>query len=128
MKGLEFRLGYDRLRELNKAAPAKIKLPTGSERALDYSSGDVPVLRVKIQEMFGTAVTPAVCGKPVVMELLSPAGRPVQVTSDLAGFWKGSYAEVKKEMAGRYPKHRWPDDPLKEKPSLKTKKQLKERD
>jgi ATP-dependent helicase HrpB len=75
--------------------------------------GDPPVLAVRVQDMFGSTETPAVAGGrvPVVLHLLSPAGRPVQVTSDLAGFWAGSWQDVRKEMAGRYPKHAWPADP-----------------
>jgi ATP-dependent helicase HrpB len=75
--------------------------------------GDPPVLAVRVQDMFGSTTTPTVAGGrvPVTLSLLSPAGRPVQVTSDLAGFWAGSWQDVRKEMAGRYPKHPWPIDP-----------------
>jgi ATP-dependent helicase HrpB len=80
---------------------------------IDYRQNP-PVLAVKLQEMFGCEVTPAVAGGriPLLIHLLSPAGRPLQVTQDLAGFWRSSYTAVKKEMKGRYPKHPWPDDPL----------------
>jgi ATP-dependent helicase HrpB len=94
-------------------APAHLTVPGGSRLPVDYSQ-DPPVLAVRIQEMFGAAATPAVAdGRlPVVLHLLSPAGRPLQVTRDLAHFWRSAYHTVKKEMRGRYPRHPWPDDPL----------------
>jgi ATP-dependent helicase HrpB len=94
-------------------APAHLTVPSGSRLSVDYSQ-DPPVLAVRIQEMFGAAATPAVAdGRlPVVLHLLSPAGRPLQVTRDLAHFWQNVYQTVKKEMRGRYPRHPWPDDPL----------------
>jgi ATP-dependent helicase HrpB len=102
--------------DLDRLAPAAVTVPSGRRVPLDYGRGppgDPPVLAVRLQEMFGTRETPTVAGGrlPVVLHLLSPAGRPVQVTSDLAGFWSGSWQEVRKEIAGRYPKHDWPDDP-----------------
>jgi ATP-dependent helicase HrpB len=103
--------------DLDRLAPAAATVPSGRRVPLDYRSGgtpgDPPVLAVRVQEMFGSRETPVVAGGrvPVVLHLLSPAGRPVQVTSDLAGFWAGSWGEVRKQMAGRYPKHDWPDDP-----------------
>ncbi len=99
--------------DLERLAPERIGVPSGSSIAVDYSQ-DPPVLAVKLQEMFGCEQTPTVAdGRvPLLVHLLSPAGRPLQVTQDLAGFWRGSYADVKKEMKGRYPKHPWPDDPL----------------
>jgi len=96
--------------DLDRLAPARLTVPSGRAVAVDYS-GDVPVLAVRVQEMFGSTVTPAIAGEPVRLHLLSPAGRPVQVTQDLAGFWKGSWAAVRRDLAGRYPKHAWPDDP-----------------
>jgi ATP-dependent helicase HrpB len=104
-------------RDLERLAPAALTVPSGRRVPLDYgrggAPGDPPVLAVRVQEMFGSRETPVVAGGrvPVVLHLLSPAGRPVQVTSDLAGFWAGSWGEVRKQMAGRYPKHDWPDDP-----------------
>ena len=83
---------------------------------IDYTSG-TPRLSVRVQEMFGSSTTPEIAGEPVVLELLSPARRPIQVTSDLAGFWRGSWHEVRKEMAGRYPKHDWPQDPTSASPT-----------
>jgi ATP-dependent RNA helicase HrpB len=102
--------------DLDRLAPAALTVPSGRRVPLDYGAGgpgDPPVLAVRVQEMFGSRETPTVAGRrvPVVLHLLSPAGRPVQVTSDLAGFWEGSWAEVRRQMAGRYPKHDWPVDP-----------------
>ena len=93
-------------------------MPSGSTIEIDYDS-EQPVLRVRLQEVFGWSDTPRVAGGrvPVVLHLLSPAGRPIQVTADLGGFWKGSYPQVRAEMRGRYPKHDWPEDPTKATPS-----------
>ncbi len=103
---------------LEKLAPSHISVPSGSRTAVDYS-GERPVLAVRLQEMFGLGSTPAVAGGRVrlLLHLLSPAGRPVQVTDDLAGFWASSYQDVRKELKGRYPKHDWPDDPAEAEPS-----------
>jgi ATP-dependent helicase HrpB len=100
------------LRALDGLAPPRVELPTGRSVALDYDA-DPPVLAAPVQELYGVATTPTVAGGrvPVVVHLLSPAGRPVQVTADLAGFWAGTWTEVRKELAGRYPKHQWPLDP-----------------
>ncbi|HEV2546618.1 MAG TPA: ATP-dependent helicase HrpB [Stellaceae bacterium] len=99
---------------LNELAPTHVMLPSGARVAVEYGSGDIPVLAVRLQELFGSEVTPAVAqGRvPLVLHLLSPAGRPLQVTRDLAGFWRGSYPAVRRDMRGRYPKHPWPEDPL----------------
>jgi ATP-dependent helicase HrpB len=99
--------------QLDDWAPTHIQVPSGSRIAIDYCQNP-PVLAVKLQEMFGRETTPTVAkGKvPLLIHLLSPAQRPLQVTQDLAGFWRTSYHEVKKDMKGRYPKHPWPDDPL----------------
>lgn len=107
-------LGRERLDVLDKLAPKKIRVPSGSEIMLDYFSREVPVLSVRVQELFGAREHPCVAqGKvPVLIEILSPSLRPVQTTSDLAGFWKNSYQLVRKDMKGRYPKHFWPDDPM----------------
>ena len=100
-------------RELDRLAPARMEVPSGSKVAIDYE-GDEPTASVKLQECFGLMSTPTVAGGrvPVVMTLLSPAMRPIQVTKDLAGFWTGAYQLVRKDMRGRYPKHNWPEDPL----------------
>ncbi|MGE0120011.1 MAG: ATP-dependent helicase HrpB [Dongiaceae bacterium] len=107
------RLDWRQRRDLDRLAPAHLEVPTGRQVAIDYS-GTAPVLAVKLQEMFGARTTPTVAdGRvPVVIHLLSPAGRPLQVTTDLAGFWANGYAAVRAEMRGRYPRHPWPDDPL----------------
>ena len=107
------RLSYEQHQQLDILAPSHWVVPSGSRIPIDYT-GKVPVLAVRLQEMFGLQETPAVAGgrQVLLIHLLSPAGRPVQVTQDLAGFWHGSYHDVKKELKGRYPKHYWPDDPL----------------
>ena len=92
-------------------------MPSGRRVPLDYGEGapgDPPVLAVRVQDLFGTTATPPspAAGCRVALHLLSPAGRPVQVTADLPGFWAGSWRDVRKDMAGRYPKHDWPEDPL----------------
>ena len=106
--------------------PARLTVPSGSSIRIDYSQSP-PVLAVKLQEMFGCEQTPTVLAGQValVVHLLSPAGRPLQVTQDLAGFWRTSYREVQKEMKGRYPKHPWPDDPLAASPTRKTKRHIR---
>jgi ATP-dependent helicase HrpB len=98
---------------IDQLAPTRISVPSGMERRIEYAYGQPPVLAVKLQELFGLADTPRVAdGRvPVLLHLLSPGGKPLQVTSDLRNFWNSTYAEVKKEMKGRYPKHPWPDDP-----------------
>ena len=102
-----------RARELEKLAPERLAVPSGSRVRLDYTAGDIPVLAAKLQELFGLADTPRLAGgrAPVLIHLLSPAGRPLAVTQDLRSFWDRVYPEVRKEMRGRYPKHPWPDDP-----------------
>ena len=106
-------LPYEKQIQLNQLVPARLTVPSGSSIAINYLEAP-PVLAVKLQEMFGCEQSPAVVSGKValVVHLLSPAGRPLQITQDLAGFWRTSYHDVKKEMKGRYPKHPWPDDPL----------------
>ena len=106
-------LDYRQRQALDELAPTDLVVPSGSRIKLNYCEGDLPVLAVKLQELFGLAETPTIAGGRVaiLLRLLSPAGRPLQVTRDLKGFWDGSYHQVKKEMKGRYPKHPWPDDP-----------------
>jgi ATP-dependent helicase HrpB len=106
-------LAYRQHQELDEQAPTHLIVPSGSRIPIDYSD-DLPVLAVRLQEMFGLDQTPSVGGgrQPLLIHLLSPAGRPVQITRDLAGFWQSGYHEVKKELRGRYPKHYWPDDAL----------------
>ncbi|MGQ0501459.1 MAG: ATP-dependent helicase HrpB [Panacagrimonas sp.] len=107
------RLDYAAQQQLARLAPAQLTVPSGQTRALRYEPGAPPVLEVKLQEMFGSHDTPTVCeGRiRVLLHLLSPAQRPVAVTQDLAGFWARGYAEVRKDLRGRYPRHPWPDDP-----------------
>jgi ATP-dependent helicase HrpB len=107
-------LDWNQARRLDKLAPTHIAVPSGNRVRLDYTEPDAPVLAVRLQEIFGLTETPTIAqGRiAVVVHLLSPAQRPVQVTRDLAGFWANTYPEVKKELKGRYPKHHWPDDPL----------------
>jgi ATP-dependent helicase HrpB len=112
MAALQSLLLPGQAQRLGTLAPAEIALPGGRRCRLDYAAGDRPVLAVKLQALLGVAETPTVAGQPVELHLLSPAGRPLQITHDLAGFWRGSYAEVRKAMRGRYPKHQWPEDPL----------------
>ncbi|HUA81852.1 MAG TPA: ATP-dependent helicase HrpB [Dyella sp.] len=104
---------YEQRKHLDAQAPDSLTVPSGQTRRLEYSPGEAPVLAVKLQELFGLADTPRVANGrvPVTLHLLSPAGRPIQVTQDLKGFWERTYPEVKKELKGRYPKHPWPDDP-----------------
>ena len=101
-------------RALDEQAPSHVTVPSGSRLRLDYASGETPVLKVRLQEVFGLVDTPRLAGGrvPVMLHLLSPAQRPVQTTQDLKGFWQRTWPEVKKEMKGRYPRHHWPDDPL----------------
>ena len=98
---------------VDQLAPTRISVPSGMERRIDYTHGQSPVLAVKLQELFGLADTPRVAdGRiAVTLHLLSPGGKPLQVTQDLRGFWERTYPEVKKEMKGRYPRHPWPEDP-----------------
>lgn len=107
---LRSELGRERAGKVDRQAPRHFALPSGRRVELDYT-GDRPMLSVRVQELFGLKGHPTVGGEALVVELLSPANRPVQVTSDLPGFWKGSWHEVRKEMAGRYPKHPWPENP-----------------
>ncbi|HSX86875.1 MAG TPA: ATP-dependent helicase HrpB [Pseudomonas sp.] len=107
---------------LDELAPRSVQVPSGSRIALDYNE-QPPVLAVRLQELFGLAETPRIAGgrQVVKLHLLSPARRPVQVTQDLANFWRSTYAEVKKDLKGRYPKHYWPDDPLIAEPTARAK-------
>lgn len=117
-------IGRERQRALEREAPDRFTVPTGSSLAIDYTDPAAPALPVRLQEMFGVTETPRVGGGrvPLAVQLLSPAGRPVQVTRDLAGFWKTSYFDVKRELKGRYPKHEWPDDPLAASPTRRAKR------
>ncbi|WP_277344469.1 ATP-dependent helicase C-terminal domain-containing protein, partial [Metapseudomonas otitidis] len=107
---------------LDELAPRTLAVPSGSSIRLDYNE-EPPVLAVRLQELFGLADTPRIAGgrQVVKLHLLSPAHRPVQVTQDLASFWRTTYADVKKDLKGRYPKHYWPDDPLVAEPTARAK-------
>jgi ATP-dependent helicase HrpB len=106
-------LDHAQRQALDQHAPESLTVPSGQQRRLDYIPGEPPVLAVKLQELFGLADTPRVGGGrvAVTLHLLSPAGRPIQVTQDLQGFWQRTYPEVRRELKGRYPRHPWPDDP-----------------
>ena len=123
---LRGRLSYEQTQTLDTLAPAKIKVASGSNIAIDYANPTQPILAVRLQEMFGTAQTPSILnGKvPLMLHLLSPAKRPMQMTQDLASFWANTYDEVKKELRGKYKKHYWPDDPLEARATSKTKKHM----
>jgi ATP-dependent helicase HrpB len=113
-EALRSRLGWERQRELDALAPAHLAVPSGSRVRVDYLDESAPAVAVRLQEVFGLAATPRLGGGrvPVTFKLLSPARRPVQVTRDLESFWRRGYAEVRKDLRGRYPKHHWPEDPL----------------
>lgn len=123
---LRQQLDYRQQRDLDEMAPTHLAVPSGSRIRLDYSA-EIPVLAVKLQELFGLRDTPAIAdGRVMVLlHLLSPAGRPIQVTRDLKGFWDGAYQQVKKELKGRYPKHPWPDDPWSATPTKRLKPRVK---
>ncbi|WP_420412280.1 ATP-dependent helicase HrpB [Roseibium sp.] len=110
---LAARLPYDASEKLNAIAPSHFTAPTGSKVPIDYGAAAGPTLSIRVQELFGLKDHPSVCNGqlPLLLELLSPAQRPIQITKDLPGFWAGSWADVKADMKGRYPKHPWPDDP-----------------
>ena len=113
-EALRARLGWQRQRELDALAPTHLSVPSGSQIRIEYLDESAPVVAVRLQEVFGLTETPRLAGGrvPVTFKLLSPAHRPVQVTRDLASFWRRGYAEVRKDLRGRYPKHHWPEDPL----------------
>lgn len=115
-------LPWERRRELDEQAPTHLEVPSGSRITIDYGDPQAPVLAVRLQEVFGLRETPRIArGRvPLTLHLLSPAQRPVQVTRDLASFWRSTYFEVKKDLKGRYPKHYWPEDPLQAAPTRRT--------
>jgi len=114
LDALRARLDPGQRRALESLAPRELKVPSGSQIRIDYLDDNAPCVAVRLQEVFGLETTPRIGGGtvPVTFKLLSPAQRPVQITRDLAGFWRSSYAEVRKDMRGRYPKHAWPENPL----------------
>ncbi|HTP85060.1 MAG TPA: ATP-dependent helicase C-terminal domain-containing protein, partial [Alphaproteobacteria bacterium] len=120
---LRGRLSWQQQQTLGRLAPTHLTVPSGSRVPIDYSTGS-PVVSVRLQEMFGLTDTPAVAdGRlPILLHLLSPASRPVQVTRDLASFWANAYHEVKRDLRGQYPRHHWPDDPLRATPTRRAKR------
>ena len=110
---LAAQLNGEQRQRLDQEAPASLLTPAGTRRPIDYLAGAIPILAVPLQEMLGARETPSIARGRVslLMQLLSPARRPIQLTRDLPGFWAGSYVQVRKEMRGRYPKHHWPEDP-----------------
>jgi ATP-dependent helicase HrpB len=121
-RALADRLGWANRQALDELAPETWDLPSGTTKRLDYETPGSPVLAARLQEFFGCRKTPLLCGEPLTLHLLSPAGRPVQITQDLDGFWDRSYPEVKRELMGRYPRHCWPDDPRSAAPTSRAKK------
>ncbi len=123
MDALRSRLDFPQQRRLDELAPTHIGLPTGTRARIDYTSDNAPVASMRMQEVFGLAATPRIGGGavPVTFELLSPARRPLQVTRDLASFWRNAYVDVRKDMRGRYPRHYWPEDPLQAEPTRRVK-------
>jgi ATP-dependent helicase HrpB len=116
-------LPWDLQRKLEEEAPTHYVTPAGSSIALDYAEAGGPVLAARVQEFYGLATHPSLAGgrAPLTLRLLSPAHRPIQITRDLPGFWKGSWAGVKAEMKGRYPRHLWPDEPAAAVPTTRAK-------
>jgi len=123
---LSSQLSWEQIRTLETLFPSHFTAPTGNTISLDYSNSESVILSVRIQELFGLSTHPCIGeGKiPLLIHLLSPAKRPIQITRDLIAFWSGSYSDVKKELKGRYPKHYWPDDPLHAQATGKTKKAM----
>ena len=124
LTAIEGLLGYDALRSLDRIAPAAFVSPAGSEHAIDYSASAGPTVEVRAQALFGLARHPTIASGqvPLILAITSPAGRPIQTTKDLPGFWAGSWRDVVKDMRGRYPKHPWSDDPASAEPTLKSKR------
>ena len=120
LDALKARLDWGQAQAMNRAAPAHFTTPMGRKVPIDYGA-EVPEIAVRLQEMFGVARHPKVGRMPLRVTLLSPAGRPVQTTTDLPAFWQSSYTDVRKDMRGRYPKHPWPEDPLTAAPTLRAK-------
>jgi ATP-dependent helicase HrpB len=111
---LDVLIPWNLRKRLDAEAPTHFTAPSGSNVPIDYEGEEGPKLAIRVQELFGLAAHPVIAGGrvPLLIELLSPAHRPVQVTRDLPGFWRGSYKDVRSDLRGRYPKHPWPDDPL----------------
>lgn len=119
---LDARLGREGRLRLDRAAPPSFTAPTGTTVPIDYAGG-VPTVAIRLQELFGMKSHPTVGERatPIVFELLSPAHRPVQTTADIPGFWRSSYADVRRDLRGRYPRHPWPEDPAAAEPTRRAK-------
>jgi ATP-dependent helicase HrpB len=121
-QALQNLLGWEGQRTLDRLAPARLETPAGSSHAIDYAAEGGPRVELRVQSLFGLSEHPTIGnGVPLVLSLTSPAGRPIQTTRDLPGFWAGSWVAVAKEMRGRYPRHPWPDDPANASATLRTK-------
>jgi ATP-dependent helicase HrpB len=121
LEALRGRLSWEQMQQLDQVAPAHFTTPLGRKIPIDYDGLD-PEISLRLQEMFGQISHPMVGNTPLRVTLLSPAGRPVQTTMDIPGFWASSYADVRKDMRGRYPKHPWPEDPTQADPTLRVKR------
>ena len=121
---LEGLIGWGAKQQLDRLAPPDFRSPAGSAHAIDYAAEGGPRVELRVQALFGLATHPTVGSAriPLVLSLTSPAGRPIQTTRDLPGFWAGNWRDVAKEMRGRYPRHPWPDDPAAASATLRTKK------
>ncbi|HEX8262454.1 MAG TPA: ATP-dependent helicase C-terminal domain-containing protein, partial [Allosphingosinicella sp.] len=121
---LDSRLGWEGRKAVDRLAPHAFETPAASSHPIDYGAEAGPTVTVRVQALYGLREHPTICAGrvPLVLSLTSPAGRPIQTTRDLPGFWRGSWAAVAREMRGRYPKHPWPDDPAAADPTLRTKK------
>jgi ATP-dependent helicase HrpB len=117
---LKARIGWDGQQRLDREAPAHFVTPLGRKVPIDYDH-EQPSIELRLQELFGVTRHPVVGGRPLRISLLSPGGKPVQVTTDLPGFWASSYADVRKDMRGRYPRHPWPEDPREADPTTRAK-------
>jgi ATP-dependent helicase HrpB len=120
---LQALIPWDQRTRLDRLAPAAFTAPTGSSHSIDYGAEGGPKVEVRVQELFGLSAHPSVANGrvPLTLALTSPARRPIQVTKDLPGFWRGSWADVRKDMRGRYPKHPWPEDPMAAAPTTRVK-------
>jgi ATP-dependent helicase HrpB len=121
-EGLRSLVPHDLLRDLNRLAPTHFEAPTGQRHPIQYD-GEEPMLTIRVQELFGLKAHPSIAGGrlPLLLELTSPAHRPIQTTRDLPGFWSGSWKDVRADMRGRYPKHPWPENPAEAEPTHRAK-------
>ena len=120
LPALRAMLDWDQTQRLDRAAPAHFTTPLDRKIPIDYD-GEAPAITLRLQEMFGQTTHPMVGGTPLRVTLLSPGQKPVQVTQDIVGFWATSYADVRRDMRGRYPRHPWPEDPTQADPTLRAK-------